>query len=92
MVQLFLQSLSLDGKSKSWVVFGPQSSVSPVVFSICWKPEEVDCDTNEGMDVVAKQGQPSNEQNLSSLSLHRLPGEGVTQIKGGVFWPQVTWM
>lgn len=61
--------------------------MSQLVFSIHWNPDEVGSKASEGMDLLTRGGQASEEQNLpSSKPLYRLPAEGVAQI-GGMSFP-----
>lgn len=49
---------------------------SHLVFSICWNLKEAGSTAGEGLDVLARQEQ------AGSVSLCRLPAEGVAPIKG----------
>jgi hypothetical protein len=54
--------------------------MSHLVFGRLWNLVEA-ANENEGMDVLARQRQSGKEQMLShSMSLYRLPAEGMTQI------------
>ena len=74
------QWLSLSGKAKIPVVQFMRLDVST---GLWWDPEEVGSNTSEGMHVLSRQGQTGKEQMFPfSMSIHKLPVEGITQIKG----------
>lgn len=57
--------------------------MSRLMFSIFWNPEEIGSSASEGTDVLTRGGQAGKQQNLlSPISVHRLPGEGLAQTEG----------
>ena len=74
--------------SRIQLMLSPQGWVSQLVFCVCWTPKEGGSNATEGTDVLARWGQAGKELKLpSSLSLYRLPAEGLTQTKGVSFFP-----
>ena len=50
--------------------------MSPLVFSMCWNPEEVDSNASEGMNLLANEGKQAESKGfLSFMSLYRLSAE-----------------
>ena len=61
----------------------PQGWMSQLVFSRCWKPKDVSANASEEMDLVLRQEQAGEANELpSSMSLDKL-AESMAQIRGG---------
>lgn len=69
-------------------LFRPQGWMSQLVFNTCWNSEEVGSNVSEGLASKARASRHRAKASFS-MSLYRLPAEGVAQMKGVSFQLQI---